>query len=103
MAYVCTSIKLCLQVNPHDYRAWHGLGQTYEFIQMYTYALHYYQKAYMLRPFDARLSRSLGTCYKDLGELKSAIKCFTRALQVNDDPDEGSRVRWLDHFLPTIA
>ena len=33
-----------------DYRAWYGLGQAYEMLHLYAYALHYYQKATVLRP-----------------------------------------------------
>jgi anaphase-promoting complex subunit 8 len=36
-------------VNRKDYRAWYGLGQTYELLEMHYYALSYYQKATSLR------------------------------------------------------
>lgn len=32
-------------LNPRDYRAWYGLGQTYELLSMPHYALHYYRWA----------------------------------------------------------
>ena len=32
-----------------DYRAWYGLGQAYELLNMHQYALHYYQYAAALR------------------------------------------------------
>ena len=32
-----------MDLNPKDYRAWYGLGQTYELLHMPVYALHYYQ------------------------------------------------------------
>ena len=44
-----------MDINPRDYRAWYGLGQTYELLQMYFYAIYYYRKAATLRPFDARM------------------------------------------------
>lgn len=44
-----------MDINPRDYRAWYGLGQTYELLQMYLYAIYYYRKAATLRPFDARM------------------------------------------------
>ena len=34
-----------MDLNPKDYRAWYGLGQTYELLHMPVYALHYYQRA----------------------------------------------------------
>lgn len=42
-------------MNSRDYRAWYGLGQTYELLQMPFYALHYFKRATLLRPTDARM------------------------------------------------
>lgn len=40
----------CLtEVNRSDYRAWYGLGQTYEILKMNTYCLYYYMMAQVLR------------------------------------------------------
>jgi anaphase-promoting complex subunit 8 len=36
-------------VNRKDYRAWYGLGQAYELLNMHQYALYYYQHATALR------------------------------------------------------
>jgi tetratricopeptide (TPR) repeat protein len=36
-------------VNRKDYRAWYGLGQAYELLNMHQYALHYFQQATSLR------------------------------------------------------
>lgn len=33
-----------MDVNPHDYRAWYGLGQTYELVNMPYYALYYFRR-----------------------------------------------------------
>jgi anaphase-promoting complex subunit 8 len=38
-----------VDVNRKDYRAWYGLGQAYELLNMHQYALHYYQHATALR------------------------------------------------------
>lgn len=32
-----------VDLNPRDYRAWYGLGQTYELLNMPYYALHYHR------------------------------------------------------------
>lgn len=40
-----------MDLNPKDYRAWYGLGQTYELLHMPVYALHYYQRATQVPPF----------------------------------------------------
>lgn len=37
--------RKAVELNPRDYRAWYGLGQTYELLHMPVYALHYYQRA----------------------------------------------------------
>lgn len=33
-----------VDVSPRDYRAWYGLGQTYELVNMPYYALHYFRR-----------------------------------------------------------
>ena len=38
-----------IDVNRKDYRAWYGLGQAYELLNMHQYALYYYQHATALR------------------------------------------------------
>lgn len=38
-----------IEVNKRDYRAWYGLGQTYEILRMPFYCLYYYRKAHQLR------------------------------------------------------
>jgi len=38
------SYRRGVDVNPRDYRAWYGLGQTYEILTMFFYALYYYRK-----------------------------------------------------------
>ena len=50
-----------------DYRAWYGLGQTYEMLHLYQYAHFYYRKAAYLRPFDARMWGAVGNCMLKLG------------------------------------
>jgi anaphase-promoting complex subunit 8 len=37
--------RRAVDLDARDYRAWYGLGQTYEILQMPLYALHYYRKA----------------------------------------------------------
>ncbi len=36
-------------ISPRDYRAWYGLGQTYEFLKMTDFALYYYKQAQKLK------------------------------------------------------
>jgi len=37
------------EINPRDYRAWYGLGQTYEIKNMFTYALYSFRHAQRLQ------------------------------------------------------
>ena len=55
MQIVADAYRRATTLNQNDYRAWYGLGQTYELLQMPYYALHYYKRALQLRPTDARL------------------------------------------------
>ncbi len=41
-----------MDLNPRDYRAWYGLGQTYELLHMPFYALHYFRRATQARPLS---------------------------------------------------
>lgn len=43
------SVRHAIEVNKRDYRAWYGLGQTYEILKMPFYSLYYYRKAHQLR------------------------------------------------------
>jgi anaphase-promoting complex subunit 8 len=38
-----------LDLNRRDHRAWYGLGETYEIIKMYNYALYYFKEAFALK------------------------------------------------------
>ena len=81
-----------MELNPRDYRAWYGLGQTYELLRMPFYALYYFRRATQLRPHDARMWCAMGQCYendqlqsvdKDKMEV-AAIRCYRRAVQNKD-------------------
>ncbi|KAI8473690.1 MAG: hypothetical protein J3K34DRAFT_518801 [Monoraphidium minutum] len=88
--------RQAIEVSPRDYRAWYGLGQTYELLQMPYYALHYYRRvdcafitelrAAMLRPGDPRMWCALGQCYEsgDLNMPQVAVRCYRRAVANGD-------------------
>lgn len=42
-------LHLLKDISKKDYRAWHGLGQAYELLDMPQYALHYFQRSCALR------------------------------------------------------
>ena len=49
-----------IEISDSDYRAWYGLGQTYEVLHLYQYAYYYFKKAAMLRPKDSRMWCAIG-------------------------------------------
>jgi len=69
--------RKAVDINPRDYRAWYGLGQTYEILAMLYYALYYYRQADYLWPDDARMWIAIGNCYdsEHLQMFDVAIKC----------------------------
>ena len=74
------SYRRAVDVNRKDYRAWYGLGQAYEVLDMSFYALFYYQRAAALRPYDPKMWQAVGTCYAKMGRLEHSIKSLKRAL-----------------------
>ena len=85
--------RRAVDVNGRDYRAWYGLGQVYEILNMLLYALYYYRKAAALRPYDARMWCAVGSCYLSLDRKQEAIKSYERA--VNNVDREGIAARKL--------
>ena len=91
-----------VDMNPRDYRAWYGLGQTYEILKMPLYSLYYYQKAAQLRPSDARMwceratregactegampcRCAVANCHESLGQREDAVRCYRRAENLGD-------------------
>jgi anaphase-promoting complex subunit 8 len=43
-----------MEINASDNEACYSLGQTYEMLNLYQYALFYYKKCTALRPHDSR-------------------------------------------------
>lgn len=87
-AAAIAAYRKAVDINDRDYRAWYGLGQTYELLTMPLYALYYYSKTCELRPYDARMWIAMGSCYALLGEsqVENAITCYKRA-EYNNDRD----------------
>lgn len=78
-----SSYRRAVDINPRDYRAWYGLGQTYEVLEMHQYALWYFQRAAALRPYDKQMWQALGACYEKIDRPVPAIKAYKRALVAN--------------------
>ena len=46
---LCIMTNFFAEVNKRDFRAWYGLGQTYEIMRMPFYCVYYYRQAQQLR------------------------------------------------------
>lgn len=68
--------RSAVEIDPKDFRAWYGLGQTYELQKMNNYALYYFTKAVMSRPRDARMWNAMASCYENMDKKAEAAKCF---------------------------
>jgi anaphase-promoting complex subunit 8 len=68
------------------------LGQTYEFLEMHSYALFYHQRAAALRPYDPKLWMAVGQCFGKVGKNLNGIRAYKRALVAGSyyDPGAGS-------------
>lgn len=76
--------KKFAEVNRRDYRAWYGLGQSYEILKMPFYSLYYYKIAQQLRPYDSRMLVALAETYEKLDRNANALKCYQKACNVGD-------------------
>ena len=79
-----TRSRIFAEVNKRDYRAWYGLGQTYEMLKLHFYCLYYYKRAQELRPHDSRMLVALGECYERMERPHDAMKCYWKAHNVGD-------------------
>lgn len=84
------SYRRAVDINRKDYRAWYGLGQTYEILEMHLYALFYHQRAASLRPYDAKMWQAVGNCYDKINRPIQSIKAYKRALVAGSYYDAGS-------------
>ena len=83
------SYRRAVDVNRRDYRAWYGLGQTYEVLEMHAYALWYYKRAAGLRPWDGKMWMAVGSCLQKMGRNLEGIKALKRALLAESYYDGG--------------
>ena len=82
---------MMLDVQRKDYRAWYGLGLSYEILEMHYYALYYFQHAASLRPYDAQMWQAMGSCFDHMDRPQEAIKAFKRALVASSRATGGER------------
>lgn len=83
------SYRRAVDVNRRDYRAWYGLGQTYEVLEMHAYSLWYYKRAAGLRPWDGKMWMAVGSCLQKMGRDLEGIKALKRALLADSYYDAG--------------
>ncbi|KJE92156.1 cell division cycle protein 23 [Capsaspora owczarzaki ATCC 30864] len=72
------------EVNQIDFRAWYALGQGYELLKLFDFALLYYEKALKLRPEDSRMHVAVGTMHEKLNMYEDALRCYSNAEQLGD-------------------
>ena len=94
-------LRQAIEVNRRDYRAWYGLGQTYELLKMHHYCLYYFKQAQELRPSDSRMLVALGESYEKLDKLQDAKKCFWKAYCVGDIEGGIALLRLADLYKKT--
>jgi anaphase-promoting complex subunit 8 len=90
-ATAITCYRQALNISESDFRAWYGLGQTYEMLHLYQYASYYFKKAAVLRPGDARMWSAVGNCLLKLGSRDEAIGVFERAVLCGDSEGISTR------------
>lgn len=105
--------RKAIDVNAKDYRAWYGLGQAYELLDMPMYAIDYYNQATSLRyvsallsltfsPYDCRMWGALASVYEGLGRIQDAIAAHTRALLGADRSQTPEHLRKLAALHTTL-
>jgi tetratricopeptide (TPR) repeat protein len=75
-----------LEINPQDFKGWFGLGQVYELLESYTFALEHYSRAAHLVPSDYRIHWALGNCFSLRGQHERALGAFERSISCPGAP-----------------
>ena len=91
------SYRRAVDVNRKDYRAWYGLGQAYEVLDMCFYALYYYQRTAALKPYDPKMWQAVGTCYAKMNKIPQSIKAMKRALVAGAYYEQSADASSADH------
>lgn len=82
-------IFLILEINKYEYRAWYGLGQTFEILGMFKHSLFFFKQAQLLRPFDSRLIIAVGNVYEKLKNIEMAFQSYLKGRTMGDDEKLG--------------
>jgi anaphase-promoting complex subunit 8 len=67
-----------------DVRPWYAIGQLFELINQYAFAVYYHSKAAEIDNKDTRIWRALGNCFLKLNRNDEALKC-TEKLRILGD------------------
>jgi anaphase-promoting complex subunit 8 len=65
--------------SPRDTRPWYAIGQLFELINQYAFAVYYHNKAIKLDRGDVRIWKALTNCYEKLGRADEARECDKKA------------------------
>lgn len=72
--------RRAIEINPRDFRPWHGLGKVYELMGAWSFACKYYLKAAGLAPYTSQVWQSLALTYTKLGMVHDAVSAYQRHL-----------------------
>jgi anaphase-promoting complex subunit 8 len=81
--------RTAVDLDMRDYRAWYGLGQIYELLQMYHYALYYYWQTTSVRATDPRMWTAVANCLDKQNRAAEAVLCLQRAEEYESPSAEG--------------
>ena len=73
-----------INADPADYKAWYGLGQAYEILELPSFAIYYFRRACEIQPYDYRMWNAMAKCYEGLNLINDAIESYKKA-EVNQD------------------
>ncbi|KHJ45615.1 tetratricopeptide repeat protein [Trichuris suis] len=80
----CIAYQQAVEHSHNDYRAWYGMGQSFQVLEFPAFALCYFVRAYALKTEDPRITTSLADGYLALGLSTSAERCYWKSFYRGD-------------------
>ena len=62
-----------------DLRPWYAMGQLFELINQFAFAVYYHNRAAQIDPRDSRVWKALAGCYQKLNRMDESRECALRA------------------------
>ena len=70
-----------------DLRPWYAMGQLFELINQFAFAVYYHNRAVQIDDSDARVWQALSTCYLKLNRLDESHECGLKAKRRSETED----------------